>query len=95
MVSSTCTAGCGRSSTSLTRSRPSWRSDAPDPDEARDRVVGRIGEDGLRGVVLQHRGLLAEHGDAVAQLDRLAEVVGDEHDGLAQFGLQTQQFVLK
>ena len=36
-----------------------------------------------------------EHGDAVAELDRLVDVVGDEDDRLADLLLQAQQLVLQ
>ena len=37
----------------------------------------------------------AQHRDLVAELDRLVDVVGDEHDGLAQLALQAQELVLQ
>ena len=37
----------------------------------------------------------AEHGDLVAELDGLVDVVGDEHDGLAELALQPQELVLE
>ena len=64
-------------------------------DESRDELVGRIRqhERGV-GVLLQHAAA-AEHRDLVAELDRLVDVVGDEHDRLAQFALQPQDFGLQ
>ena len=64
-------------------------------DEAGDHLVCRVRQNGLRSVVLHDRRLVTEHRDAIAQLHCLVEVVGDEHDGLAEFGLQPHQFVLK
>ena len=37
----------------------------------------------------------ANDGDLVAELDRLVDVVGDEHDGLAELGLQPEELVLQ
>ena len=49
-----------------------------------------------RGIgVLQQRAAAPEHRDLVAELDRLVDVVGDEHDGFAQFALQPQDFGLQ
>ena len=36
-----------------------------------------------------------EHGDAVAEQDRLVDVVGDEHDGLVQLALQLEELLLQ
>lgn len=63
-------------------------------DEAADEVVGGFGEDPFRGVVLDDLGAGSQDGDPVTQLDGLAEVVGDEDDGLVQLFLQPQQLVL-
>ncbi len=38
---------------------------------------------------------LAEHGDPVAELHRLVEIVGDENDRLADFTLQAQELALQ
>ena len=62
------------------RRRSRW----PGSTTARERVV----------VLLQHAAA-AEHRDLVAELDRLVDVVGDEHDRLAQFALQPQDLVLQ
>ena len=35
-----------------------------------------------------------EHGDAIAEQDRLVDVVGDEHDGLVQLALEAQELLL-
>ena len=64
-------------------------------DESGDEVVGRVGQQPRRRVVLLQHAAAAEHGDLVAELDRLVDVVGDEHDRLAQFALQPQDFGLQ
>ena len=64
-------------------------------DERRDELVGGVRQhEGGVGVLLQHAAA-AEHRDLVAELDRLVDVVGDEHDRLAQFALQPQDFGLQ
>ena len=50
-------------------------------------------DDVLRIALLDERAV-AQDGDAVAQPERLVEVVGDEHDGLVQLLLQPQQDLL-
>ena len=65
------------------------------PDEAGDEVVGRVRQQPRRLVVLLQRAAGAEHGDLVAELDGLVDVMGDEDDGLVQFALQTQHFGLQ
>ena len=47
-----------------------------------------------RGVLLEHPAHVHE-GDAVGQLDRLVEVVGDQDDRLVDAGLQGEQLVLQ
>ena len=47
------------------------------------------------GRVLGELPALLEHGDAVAHLDRLVDVVGDEDDGLADLLLEPQELVLQ
>jgi hypothetical protein len=47
------------------------------------------------GVVLLEDPADVEDRDAVAELDRLVDVVGDEHDGLVQLALQVEQLVLQ
>jgi len=64
-------------------------------DEPGHRLVGRVGQDRLRGVVLQDSRLRPECSDPVPELDGLGEVVGDEDDGLVQLGLQADQLVLQ
>ena len=57
-------------------------------------VVGRVAEDLLGRADLLHPPLGAEDGDAVAEFERLVQVVGDEHDGPVHAGLQVDEFVL-
>ena len=47
------------------------------------------------GRVLLQVAALAEDGDAVAHLDRLVDVVGDEHDRLADLLLEAEELVLE
>jgi len=54
----------------------------------------RIGENLLRGAAL-HDAPALHDGDAVAQLERLVEIVADEDDGAPEFLLQVDEFVLK
>ena len=56
-------------------------------------VIGRAQQQVLRGTQL-HQFAVLEQGDALAQPQRLVQVVGDEDDGLVQAGLQLQQLVL-
>ena len=65
------------------------------PDEGVDEVVGRPGEQHAGLVVLGQLAADPEHRDPVAELDGLVDVVGDEHDRLAQVGLQLEQLVLQ
>jgi hypothetical protein len=64
-------------------------------DEVADEVVGRLHEQlGGRRVLLEAAAALQDR-DAVAHLDRLVDVVGDEHDGAADALLQPQELVLQ
>ena len=56
-------------------------------------VVGRVGDDRLGRVDLYELAILHD-GDALAHLDRLEEVVGDEDHGLVDDLLDAQQLVL-
>ena len=60
----------------------------------RDEVVGGSRQQPRGFVVLLQRAA-PEHRDLVGELERLVDVVRDEHDRLAQFALQTQYFVLQ
>ena len=53
-------------------------------DEVRDEVVGRVAEQLGRGAELRQPAAGREHRDPVAHPDRLVDVVGDQHDGLAE-----------
>src|SRR5699024_8531312 len=64
-------------------------------EEVVDEVVDRMRQDVGGRVELGDTGPFAEDRDAVAHLDGLVDVVGDEHDRLAQFVLQTEEFVLE
>ena len=67
----------------------------PRPYKVLDVLVGGVGEDALRGVVLGYDGLLAQDGYSIAHLYRLVYVVGDEDDGLLYLLLQPQELVLQ
>ena len=54
-----------------------------------------MGEDRLRRVVLGEHAAFAEDRDAVAEHDRLVDVVRDEDDRLAQLALDPQELVLE
>ena len=64
-------------------------------DELGDELVGGLGEHLLGRVVLLEHPAGAEHGDAVAELDRLGQVVGDEADGLRDLLLDAEELVLQ
>jgi hypothetical protein len=63
-------------------------------DESFDEGIGRPRQQRLRRVVLDQR-TIAQDGDAVADLQRLVDVVGDEDDGLLQRLQDLQQLVLQ
>ena len=64
-------------------------------DEVLDECVGRRRQQlGRRRVLLELAADLHDR-DAVAHLDRLVDVVGDEDDRLTQLGLQAQELVLQ
>ena len=64
-------------------------------DEVLDERVGRRHEKLGRGRVLGELAALLEDRDAVAHLDRLVDVVGDEEDRLLHLGLEAQELVLE
>ena len=64
-------------------------------DEVGDEVVDRVGQQVGGGGELGERAADPQHGDLVAELDRLVDVVGDEEDGLAELLLQPQELVLQ
>ena len=55
----------------------------------------RAAEDLGRRVVLLEDAALGQHGDAVAELGGLLDVVGDEDDRLLEFLLQLEELVLQ
>ncbi len=77
------------------RVRPSALERAVGADEPRDEVVGRGGQELPRRRVLGQVAALAQDRDPVAHLDRLVDVVGDEHDRLADLVLEAQELVLE
>ncbi len=84
-----------------TEPHPLVRDERQPPDapvaaqELADEVVGGPGQQ-RRGVVeLGQVAPDAEHGHPVAELDGLVDVVGDEHDGLVQLGLEPQELLLQ
>ena len=76
----------------MTRNRFSPRSEptksATKSYAGRPRICGRR-------VELREHAALVEDGDAVAELHRLLDVVGDEHDRLAHLALEAQELVLE
>ncbi|CAN5256622.1 hypothetical protein BH20ACT8_BH20ACT8_12860 [soil metagenome] len=64
-------------------------------DEVLDELVGWTRQDQLRGGELGDVRLLLQDRDAVAHLDGLVDVVGDEDDRLADVGLDAQELVLE
>src|SRR5580765_6725551 len=68
---------------------------AVESHEAAHEVVGRSGQD-LGGCPdLLDDAAAGEDHDLVTEQERLLDVVGDEHDGLAELALQPQQLVLE
>ena len=64
-------------------------------DEAGHEVSGGRGEQRRRVGVLLEVPAFAHDGDPVTELDRLVDVVRDEHDRLADLLLQAKKFVLE
>lgn len=64
-------------------------------DKSGHEFVGRVRQDEGGIGILQQGPAAAEHRDLVAELHRLVDVMRDEHDGLAQFALQSQDFGLQ
>ena len=70
--------------------------DAPvEADEVLDVVVGRRAQQPLGRVELGELPARAEERDQVADLDGLLDVVGDQHDGLVQLGLEPEELILQ
>ena len=65
------------------------------PTKSSTNFVGRRHQQLGRRRVLGELAALLQDRDAVAHLDRLVDVVGDEDDRLAQLGLQAQELVLQ
>ncbi len=64
-------------------------------DELGDEVVGRVLEDRHRRVVLRELSARPEDRHPVAELDRLVDVVRDEHDRLPHLLLEAEELVLQ
>ena len=64
-------------------------------DEVGDHVGGRAPEDVRGRVVLLEDSADVQDGDPVAHLDRLLDVVGDEHHRLAHLLVEPQELVLE
>ena len=62
-------------------------------DEVGDIVVGRCPDDLLGAADLDDLAVTHDH-DVIAELERLGEVVGDEHHGLADLVVEAQDLVL-
>ena len=65
------------------------------PYELGDELVGGVDQDLRRGVVLGQPPALTQDRDLVPHLDRLVDVVGDEHDRLADLLLEVLELVLQ
>ena len=64
-------------------------------DEVFDEVVGGLHQQFGRGRELGDLAALLHHGDPIAHLDRLVDVVGHEEDGLLDVGLEPEELVLE
>ncbi len=64
-------------------------------DELGDEVARRVGEDLGRCALLGDDAALLEDDDVVAEQEGFVDIVGDEHDRLAQFALQPQDLALE
>ena len=62
-------------------------------DEVSDVVVGRLGEDLVRGTDLSNT-TIAHDRDVIAEVHGLVEVVGDEDDRLVEGALQLEELIL-
>ena len=88
--------GTGSRSASATRCSARCFSARSAPTKSSTKRVGRLQEQLVRAAPYWARiAALLEHRDAVAHLDRLVDVVGDEDDGLADLALQAQELVLQ
>ncbi len=64
-------------------------------EEVLDEPARRLRQDALGGVELLQDAALGKDRDPVAHRDGLIDVVGDEDDGLAHLGLETQELLLE
>src|SRR5699024_11930237 len=64
-------------------------------DEGLHERIDRFGEEPFGGVALGQFAPGSEDGDTVTDAYRFVDVVGDEHDRLAELALQPGQFLLK
>ena len=93
--SPTRTSGAFQRSTSRTRWSASRLSARSAPTKSSTKLFGRVHQQ-LRGRrVLGELAAALHDRDAVAHLDRLVDVVGDEHDRLADLALEAQELVLE
>ena len=65
------------------------------PDETFNELVGRPSQDRLRRVIPNQLGAHIEHSDPVTQLHRFLEIVGHDHDSLAQLLMDRKQLILQ
>ena len=64
------------------------------PDEARHEGIGRLGQQLRWGSQLGQPAAHAQHRNMITELDRLVDVMRNEHDRLAQLTLQAQELIL-
>ena len=93
--SPTRTSGAFQRSTSRTRWSASRLSARSAPTKSSTNAVGRVHQQLRRRRVLGELAAALHDRDAVAHLDRLVDVVGDEHDRLADLALEPQELVLE
>ena len=79
----------------LTNATIYWVTGTLRADERLDKRCRRAREQFPCGRTLREGAVLGEDGDAITEPDRLVDVVGDEHDRLADAGLDREQLVLK
>ncbi len=65
------------------------------PDEISHEVINGMGQQVCRVGQLGELAADPQNGNLVSKLDGLLDVMSDEHDGLAQIALQTQELVLQ
>ena len=89
------TTGPSRGSASATVSSAMRRSARSRPRNEATKSLAGVAQQLGRAVVLLEHAADVEDGDAVGELDRLVDVVGDEDDRLAHPALQVEQLVLQ